>query len=82
MAEAVLEMAQRFRQSTGFLLIGVVIVFGSAALFLWGVSQDFTPPAGFENDGPMQRIGEVAGATGAVGLVMVGLALLQRRRGK
>jgi hypothetical protein len=75
-------MAQRFRQSTGFLLIGAVVVAGSAALFLWGATSDFTPAAGFENDGPMQRIGQVAGATGAVGLLFVVLALLMRGRGK
>jgi hypothetical protein len=75
-------MAQGFRQSTGFLLIAAVLVIGSAGLFVWGLTADFTPAAGFENDGPMKRIGEITGATGAVGLLLAAVALVMRSRGK
>jgi hypothetical protein len=60
------------------LLIGLLLAGGGAALFLWGSTADL----GTDAAEALRRIGQVSGAVGGVGGVLLVLALVLRSRGR
>ncbi|MCU0829401.1 MAG: hypothetical protein MUE52_18940 [Tabrizicola sp.] len=59
-------------------LVGALLVAVAVGLFLWGTSADL----GTDAAEAMRRIGQVAGAVGGLGAVLLALALMMRLRGR
>ena len=70
------------RSSTGFILIGLVILAFAATLFIWGTNANLAPAGDATGQDPMRRIAQVAGGTGVVGLIAVVAGVVLRMRGR
>ena len=66
------------RLSARMVLLGGLLVVVGGALFAWGSTADL----GTDGAEAMRRIGQVAGAIGGIGAVLLGVALLLRLRGR
>lgn len=70
------------RVSTRLFIISAMLIALGGGLFTWGATTDLTPAPGFSGADVMGRIGQVAGAVGGVGVVVLLAALVMRLRGR
>jgi hypothetical protein len=76
-------MAQSgIRFSTRLFLIGLFLLAAAGGLFYWGMTTDLQPAQSVPPGEPMRVIGQISGAIGGVGVVIILIGIIRRAMGK